>query len=205
MNFKFMHSKIDTRTAVPTLSEWVKVANTQKAMEKTASTQAPVQKTAKIPDFIQEKIDAREGKKKGDKGEKEEDDDEKDEKKPCDGKKTAATEDGKSSGQPEAEAKLVNDPHADPKLKEGKGGKSGKSDKGEGESSGQLDVEPLHQEGESTGKEKKDEKKAAAATAVKTARFQRIGELTDKQKEFLRRVWSNYWPKSFIDAVLAKK
>jgi len=63
--------------------------------------------------------------------------------------KTAAKEEkeGKSSGQPEAEAKLVNQPKTEEKAKST--GSGAKKEKGEAESSGQLDVEPLHQKGES--------------------------------------------------------
>ncbi len=116
--------------------------------------------------------------------------------------RTAEKEEGESSGQPEAEAKLVNEP----KKPEGAKGKNSESD--EGESSGQLDVEPLHQEGESTGKKPAGldtQKGGEGKKEAKNARFVRVAELTDKQKDFLRATWSLYWPKSFIDALLAAK
>lgn len=225
MSFKFAHTKIDTRSSgVPTLAEWYKMAQTKKALAasngqvKTASTVAPVQKEAKIPDFIQEKIDAKKNKgKKVDDSEEEE----KDCEKPMKPSKKKASvvvaeekgdkEEGESSGQPEFEGKVTNDPNKDPKLKEGKGGGSSK-EKDEGESSGQLDVEPLHQKGESTGekpgsldtqKTKKGEKSEKKESKVKSEKFVRVAELTPKQKDFVRKTWSLYWPKSFIDALLA--
>jgi len=63
--------------------------------------------------------------------------------------KVAEKEEGKSSGQPEAEAKLTNEPKVvDEKSKSAAKPAASKS-KDKGESSGQLDVEPLHQKGES--------------------------------------------------------
>jgi hypothetical protein len=46
---------------------------------------------------------------------------------------------------------------------------------------------------------KKSEAKSEKKTKVA---FKKIAELTPKQKEFLRKVWSMYWPKQFIDALL---
>jgi hypothetical protein len=122
--------------------------------------------------------------------------------------KVAEKEEGESSGQLEPKKNPNNEPEK-PEGSKATGGKGKGGESDEGESSGQLDVEPLHQEGESTGTKpgdldtQKSEKKEA--TQKKEARFVRVGELTDKQKEFLRKTWSLYWPKSFIDALLAAK
>ena len=129
-------------------------------------------------------------------------------------RRAAEEEEGETSGQPQAEAKLHNDPNKDPKINEGKkGGSKGTPESEEGESSGQIDVEPLHQKGESNGekpgsldtmkgKGEGKEAKTVANALKKTARFKRFAELTPKQKEFLRGVYSIYWPKAFIDALL---
>ena len=182
MSFKFMSNKIDTRSVLPTLSEVVKQARTKEALAssagqtKTASVAAPVaKKTASAP--------AKPAVKVAEEKEKEE---------------------GEESGQLAPKANPTNEP----KKPEGAKGTSGKKSTtdGEGESSGQLDVEPLHQEGESTGKKPAGldtQKESASDKTVKTARFVRVAELTGKQKEFLRKTWSLYWPKSFIDALLA--
>ena len=213
MSFKFMHSKIDTRSSVPSLSDIVKLAQTKKALGgqvKTAAAQVPT-KVAKKKE-AEEEVES----------EEKEDGEEKEENAAFPGaapkfkkKESKAStkvaekdkEEGESSGQPEAEAKLVNEPKK-PEGAKGTGGKK-KGEGDEGESSGQLDVEPLHQKGESTGEKpagldtqkggEKGEKKESSA------RFVRVAELTDKQKSFLRATWSLYWPKSFIDALLAAK
>lgn len=118
--------------------------------------------------------------------------------------KLAEKEESKSSGQPEVEAELVNEPTKDePKSV---GADTNDSSCHEGDSSGQLDVEPLHQNSdEKTEKKDKSEKKETEAKSdagVKTAKFVRIAKLTDKQKDFLRKSWSLYWPESFIEAIL---
>ncbi len=108
-----------------------------------------------------------------------------------------------SSGQPEAEAKLVNDP----KLPEGegkaKGGKA-KADKEEAETSGQPQAEAKlvnHPKVE----DNKEARTTGEAGKVKVARYMKIAELSGKQKDFLRKVYEIYWPKEFIDALLAKQ
>lgn len=217
MSFKFMHSKIDTRSSVPSLSDIVKLAQTKKALGgqvKTASAQVPT-KVAKKKE-AEEEVESEETEEKEDGDEKEENvafpgaapKFKKKESKASTKVAEKDKEEGKSSGQPEAEAKLVNEPKK-PEGAKGTGGGKKKGEGDEGKSSGQLDVEPLHQLGESTGEkpgdletqkgEKKSEKKESSA------RFVRVAELTDKQKSFLRATWSLYWPKSFIDALLAAK
>ena len=106
--------------------------------------------------------------------------------------KVAAKEkaEAESSGQPEVEAKLVNDPHADPKLKgEGKG--SGKAKSEEGESSGQLDPK--------SNPQNDPQVKASSGMWVKLA------NLSADQKARVRKIWSKFWPSQFIDAALADR
>jgi hypothetical protein len=208
----FVTNKINTKSNVPTLSEIMKAARTKAAMEKGASTEEVKEAgRGKAENLTAPKFGP------GGKPVKEENVEKPTPKgkanKKAETEKKSDPEEGESSGQPEAEAKLVNDPNKDPKLSEGNGGGSETKD-GEGESSGQLDVEPLHQKGESNGekpgdletmKSDKKEAKTVANALKKIARFKSFAELTPKQKEFLRGVYSIYWPKEFIDALLEAK
>jgi len=108
--------------------------------------------------------------------------------------KTAKTDEAESSGQPEAEGKLVNVPKKDD-------GKGGKADNKEAETSGQTDVEPLHQTGESEhgGDLAKGKKKSA------NSKFIRIAKLNPKTKDFLRKYWSTLFPEDYVDAMLAEQ
>lgn len=227
MSFKFITNSISTKSKVPTLSDIVKAAQTKQAMEKAASeaVHGVVKTASAAPVQPVQKEAGEKGKanpknltapKFGPGGKKEE-------AAPVDAKAKAKApakaasvkvaeekSEGESSGQPEAEAKLVNEPKMPEGDKGGKGGGSKSSGKDEAESSGQLDVEPLHQKGESTGEKpgsletqkKGGEKSSSSQKTTKTA-FKKVAELTPKQKEFLRKVWSLYWPKKFIDALLA--
>lgn len=218
MNIKFCTNRISTNSKLPTLSDIVKAAQTKAAMAssgqvtKTASAVAAPAKVAATA--VATKKTCPNCKKAS----------------PCKCKacptasavpaKSAATkvaeekagtnDEGKDSGQPKAEAKLVNDPHKDPKLKGEKASASkGSSESDEGESSGQLDVEPLHQKGESTQEKPGDletqkDKKEKSAQSVLHA-FVKVANLTGKQKEFLRKTWSLYYPASFIDSLLADR
>lgn len=238
-SIKFVTNSISMKSRVPTLSDIVKTAQTKVAMAatvKTASAVAPAApvKTASTDTVVAEVDLAKEAGRgnvknltapkfgPGGKVVKEESkkDDKKDDKKPC--KATAAapvkvaekgeSDEGEDSKQPTVESKLVNDPHKDPKLKKNKGGGKGSSESDEAESSGQLDVEPLHQKGESTGEKKSDDKKEAkivdrnrkSAQSVLHA-WVKVANMTPAQKEFVRKTWSKYWPKSFIDAVLVDR
>jgi hypothetical protein len=229
----FVTNTIHTKSKVPTLSEVFKAARTQAALGKTASANGTVKTAANIAQVQQEIREAGEpGKanpknltapKFGPGGKKGKEDEAcscgKSSCKECTASKiaslqrVAAEEDeGETSGQPQAEAKLVNDPNKDPKLSEGQKSNGKGKEKDEGESSGQLDVEPLHQKGESTDEKpgsletlKTKDAKTVANALKKTARFKRFSELTPKQKEFLRGVYSIYWPKEFIDSLLAAK
>jgi hypothetical protein len=223
---KFVTNTISTKTKVPTLAEMYKAAQTQAALSKSASAKPKVVKTASKAVAAEEveielKVAGRGNVSNfGDKKAK-----------PF-GKKDEAVEvevedKEEKEEKKEAKATLV--------LKV--------AEEEEAESSGQLEVEPLHQEGESTGKKpggldtQKNEKakggegkgkkegcdeaessgqpeaeaklvnhpkvdKDAGAKGGKKLAFKKIAELTAEEKEFLRGVWSNFWPKAFIDAIL---
>lgn len=106
-----------------------------------------------------------------------------------------------SSGQPEAEGKLTNNPQV---LKEEAPKKAIKKEKeaDEAPSSGQTDVEPLHQKGESvkpsaiTCENKKTEAKS-------TETFVKVAKLNAKTKEWLKSYWSVLYPAAYVEAMLA--
>jgi hypothetical protein len=199
---KFVTHTISTKTKPKTLSEVFKAAQTRAALNKTASAKQDTKVASKVeePEVVV-KV-AEEDKKKG-----------------------GASDEAESSGQlkveplhQEGESTNQEKVHtnkkesaevAATKAAESPAGKAVK-EKDEGESSGQLKVEPLHQEGESTGDkpgdldtQKSDKKKAKVQQKVnKKAGFTRISELTAEEKDFLRGVWSNFWTKKFIDAIL---
>ena len=200
MEIPFIHNHISTATKnVPTLADiWAEHQNKQnKSNVKTASNgQNSAVKTAgkgELPDFIKEKM-----KKKKDGKDMSEDKEEKE----CEAKaktKVAEKDEAESSGQLEPKA----NPNNEPKSEESSGGGSGgKKKSDEAESSGQLDVEPLNQKGESTGEKPGSLDTQKGKQAANKGKFVAIAALSNKQKEFLRRVWSTYWPKEFIDAIL---
>jgi len=88
----------------------------------------------------------------------------------------------------------------DEKVKEA----SGKNEDECADSSGQLDVEPLHQKGESekagdlTGKKKKTE-------ADTKPRFVKVAKLNSKTRSFLKDYYASIWPPEFVEALLAEK
>jgi hypothetical protein len=224
MSFKFITNSISTSSKVPTLSDIVKAAQTKAAMEKAAkSANSDVVKTASTAPVKEAGEKGKSNPKNltapkfgpGGKATKEEgtevDAKAKKAGAPANVKVAEEKEEGESSKQLDVEPlhqKSDKGENAD-KKKAPSSGKT-KSD-GEGESSGQLDVEPLHQKGESTQEKPADldtmktesKKEAKSGNKTKVANFKKIAELTPKQKEFLRKVWSMYWPKSFIDSILA--
>jgi len=139
-----------------------------------------------------------------------------------------------SSGQPEWEGKQenVNDPKV-PDEKDAASEETVKKASGSNEddcapSSGQLDVEPLHQKGESeapgditcenkkteaTGKKssnveakeeaKEDEKEDKTASVGTNGKFVRVSKLNDKTRSWLREYWLNLYPADYVDAMLA--
>jgi len=118
--------------------------------------------------------------------------------------KTAAAKEDKeadSSGQPEAEAKLTNKPEVEKEETPKKGTKKAK-DGDEAPTSGQTDVEPLHQKGESvkpsavTTENKKTE-------ASNTAKFVKVAKLNTKTKTWLKAYWSNLYGSDYAEAMVA--
>jgi len=118
-----------------------------------------------------------------------------------------------SSGQPEAEAKLVNKP----KKEEGKG-KGGKADNTEAPSSGQPEAEAKLV---NDPKKKSDDKKSKSTKETKVAEvevevveevkqakadvFVKIAKLTSKNREELRKYWRTLYPEAYVEAMLAEK
>lgn len=227
---KFVTNTISTKSKVPTLAEMYKAAQTKAAMSKSASAvKPPVTKTASKVEAVEEieiPIEVKTAKGNvsnfGDK------------KAPPFGKK-----DDKKGKKVEVEIEVEDKKASSPKAVK----KAEKGESDEAESSGQLDVEPLHQKGESTGEkpcnldtqktdkapsgggkskgegdeaessgqpeaeaklvnEPKVDKDAGAKDRVKKIALKKIAELTAEEKDFLRGVWGNFWPKAFIDAIL---
>lgn len=119
--------------------------------------------------------------------------------------KTAAKEEEKeadSSGQPEAEGKLTNNPKVEKEEAPKAAKKESKKEGDEAPSSGQTDVEPLHQKGESvkpsaiTCENKKTEAKT-------TETFVKVAKLNPKTKEWLKSYWSTLYPAAYVEAMLA--
>jgi hypothetical protein len=92
---------------------------------------------------------------------------------------------------------------------------TGSNEKG-APSSGQLDVEPLHQTGESTGEKKdkkndnpnpaKDEKKETKKEdkeAVSSTGFIRISKLNSENKSMLKKYYDTIYPAGYADALIA--
>ena len=81
---------------------------------------------------------------------------------------------------------------------------SGKNEDEKADSSGQLDVEPLHQKGESenAGNETKKEKKTEAGTKPE---FVKVAKLNSKTRSYLQTYYSQYYPAEFVEALLAEK
>jgi len=119
-----------------------------------------------------------------------------------------------SSGQPEAEAKLVNKP----KKEEGKG-KGGKADDKEAPSSGQpeaeaklVNVPKKDKEAESTKETKVAEvevevveEKVVEEKEAKAQSFVKIAKMNSKTREMLRKYWRNLYPEAYVEAMLAEK
>ena len=151
---------------------------------KTASTKVAELTDAqkKLPQALQDAIEAKGGSKKEDKDEKKDDkSDAKDEKK-----------EDKKDDKKEKECKTA----------------SGSNEDG-APSSGQLKVEPLHQTGESTGSEKKTEKKDSKdekkedKEASTTTGFIRISKLNPANKAMLNKYYKTIYPPDFADALVA--
>jgi len=145
------------------------------------------EKQKNLPPALQEAIEKKQTGKTDnedkDEDKKEDDkDEEKEDEKDCKTAKVAEKDEADSSGQPEAEAKLVNTPEKGKRTK-------GKSNNDEADSSGQLDVEPLHQKGRE---------------ASETESFVKLAKLDGKTREFLKKFWGNLYPSDYVDAMLAE-
>lgn len=214
-----MHNKINTSTKqVPTLSELFKKARTQAALEKTASS-ADVVKTASVAEpavkeagkgvanFGDKKAPPFGAKgKKDEKGKEEKGKGEEKDACPCTSSVKQAEkeqDEAETSGQPQVEAKLVNDPKLPEGEEKGKGGKA-KSDKDEAETSGQPQAE-AKLVNKPEVKDSKEARTTIEGGRVKMAKWVRVAELSSKQKTYLRKVYEIYWPKEFVDALLASQ
>ena len=94
-----------------------------------------------------------------------------------------------SSGQPEAEGKLTNDPKVEKEAKT-------------------IDKKEDEIEIEKKDKDKKEEVKAEnkeTKTAVKEKKYVKLANLDEKSKSFLREYWLKQYPVEFVDAMLADK
>ena len=94
-----------------------------------------------------------------------------------------------SSGQPEAEGKLTNDPKVEKEAKT-------------------IDKKEDEIEIEKKDKDKKEEVKAEnkeTKTAVKEKKYVKLANLDEKSKSFLREYWLKQYPAEFVDAMLADK
>ncbi len=190
---KMISNRISTKTNTMSLSEWAKTARTQAALTKTASTKAPAKvaekdkkcekcgcfpckegcvgctASAKTEAKVSAKTETKVVKAEGGK-----------------------SDEAESSGQLEPKANPNNDPKVDGKANPTAKGGTKKNDE-QGPDSGQPKAEaklvnhPKVEEAKSKGK------------------YVKVANLTGKQKEFLRKVWSNYWPSEFIDALLTDK
>lgn len=146
--------------------------------------------------------------------------------------KTAEKDEAESSGQPEAEAKLVNDPKKE-------GGKSGKADNSEAPSSGQPEAEaklvnkpkvecdtneevkkadgkpfggkqaPPFKKKNKKDDDKKDDKddneEKEDKEASRKMSFVKLSALNGPTKEMLRTYWRTLYPADYVDAMLAEK
>ena len=103
----------------------------------------------------------------------------------------------------EAETEVIEEKVAETEESEESGEKSSKKESDEAPSSGQLDVEPLHQKGESEAPgDITAENKKTEASATPT-RFVKIAKLNDKTRKWLHTYWRSVYPEDYVDALLA--
>ena len=116
--------------------------------------------------------------------------------------KTAAKEEdeAESSGQPEWEGKQEN--NNKPECCEETKKASGSNEDDKADSSGQLDVEPLHQKGESTGECKDEDDKADKEAS--TNGWVKISALNPKTKKMLYDYYRTIYPESYAAALTAE-
>ena len=110
--------------------------------------------------------------------------------------KVAAKEEeqGPDSGQPKAEAKLVNHPEKP------KAGKAGKVDDTTGPDSGQPAAEAKLTNHPEVQKEPYGKKAAESKP-----KFQKIAKLDGKTRAWLADYWKNLYPAEYVEAMLAEK
>jgi hypothetical protein len=123
--------------------------------------------------------------------------------------KVAEKDEAETSGQPQAEAKLVNHPE---KPKAGKATGTAKKESDEAETSGQPQAEAKlvnHPKvvAETVVETKTEEKpvETKVANTIKVARYVKISKLDAKTKTWLKAYWSNLYPVEYVDAMLAEK
>jgi len=110
----------------------------------------------------------------------------------------AEADEAPSSGQPEAEAKLVNTPEAEDEGTVN----CGKANNEEAPSSGQPEAEAK------LVNVPKVDTTAEADTEVKEANaagFVKLSKLNDKTRSFLKDYYSTIWPPEFVGALLQEK
>lgn len=164
---EMIYDYIPTNTNAPTLSEFAKAIQTKVAM----SSKPQVKLASKVEkEEVVKKVDNNKVK--------------------AATQKKAEAEEAESSGQLDVEVELVNDPHADPKLKGTSKGKKTKCE--EGESSGQLDPKA------------NPNNKPEVKSSVKTA-WVALANLSKEQKTKMRTELEKFWPKKFVDSVLADR
>jgi len=118
----------------------------------------------------------------------------------CKGESSDKDDDKKEDDDDKKEDDDDKEASADADVKEA----SGKNEDECADSSGQLDVEPLHQKGESekagdlTGKKKKTEADAEP-------KFVKVAKLNSKTRSYLQSYYSQYYPPEFVEALLAEK
>lgn len=216
---KFVTNKISsTKVDFDSFIKKLASANDQSSMTKTASTK----KQAEMPDFIKEKIEAREGKK--DEGEKKEEKEacaasasEKpvkvaEEKKEKDGEMHVKMQEmdpvgGTNTGKPEGEKKESKSSAPVKKVAEEKEVQT-KGNETSVPANGGVKHQPDPCCGAPTSKgsdgsegEKKSEKKESASKD----NFVRIANLTSKQKSWLKAYWSMLYPSEYADAMVADR
>jgi hypothetical protein len=120
------------------------------------------------------------------------------------GKSSKGDDEAESSGQPEAEAKLVNDPK---KVEEAEASTEVKEAEAKEEEVEEAAAEKTCEcEGECTcdkGDEKCEEEKDCATAS--SQQFVKVANLDEKTKGFLRDFWGKIYPADFVDAMLAEK
>jgi hypothetical protein len=115
--------------------------------------------------------------------------------------KVAEKDEAETSGQPQAEAKLINHPEK-PKAKKTE---TAKKEPDEAETSGQPQAEAKLTNHPKVVAKTKIEEKPAETKTTKVARYVKISKLDAKTKTWLKAYWGNLYPTEYVDAMLADK